>query len=539
MPDRFAPGAAIESPVGLDASTASGDPTSDFNLGNALQAAGDATGAIPRFRRTLATIPSFGGAWNNLGVAFSARGRLPAAFAALRRAVSADPRGTQGWNNLGNALLQAADADGAVAAYRQALRIDPAHRIAQANLINALRLVDGATAGEELAECRQFSLRHEAPLNALAPARPREPGRRLRIGYVGADAFRYHTAAVSLLPLIEAHDREMFETVCYSDVPPGAEDDVTSRFAAASRLVSTLGLSDEALAARIRADDVDIAVDVIGYPRGSRLLALARRPAPVQVNLLLMGTFGLDAVGWAISDDHLTPAGADRHFTERLARIDLAFAYDALRPTPKVDELPALHGRPVTFGCFNQPVKLSSRCIATWARLLDRVPGARLMLKGRAYNDATVAGRIKTAFARHGVDGRRIELRGWTVTSANHLETYRKVDIALDPFPYGGVITTCEAMWMGVPVIALEGERVLGRYGSAFLKTVGLPELVATDEDGYVDLAAGLAGDTARLSALRSSLRQRMAASRLCDGAAFARQVEAAYRSMWRSWCAG
>ena len=512
-------------------------PEGHFRLANALLSAGDAPGALPALRRTLALAPSFTGAWNNLGLALSARSRLPAASIALKRAIAVNPMGGEGWNNLGNLLMQAAEPESAVACYRRSVERDPSDPVAHANLINAIRLVDGIRPEDELAECRRFVGRHAALPAVPLPARSRDPDRRLRVGYVGADALRFHTAAMSILPLIEAHDRDAVEVVCFSDVPPRAEDEVTSRFRAAGRFVSTLGLGDAAAAAAIAAEGIDIAVDVIGYPRGSRLLALARRPAPVQVNLLLMGSFGMEAIGWAVGDDLLTPPGSERHFTERLARIDLAFAYAPLVPTPELSPPPAAGGRGITFGSLNQPSKLSPRCVAAWARIMTRVPGSRLLLKGRAYVDATIAGRVRAAFAGHGVEGRRLELRAWTVTQASHLDSYRKIDIALDPFPYGGVITTCEAMWMGVPVVSLEGERVLGRYGSAFLNSVGLSDLATRDEEGYVEAAAGLAHDLVRLADLRKSLRPRMAASRLCDAAAFARGIETAYRRMWRDWC--
>lgn len=508
-----------------------------FRLAHVLISAGDAAGALPALHRTLALTPSFTGAWNNLGLALAGRSRLPAAAYALKRAIASNPSGGEGWNNLGNLLMQAADPEGAVACYRRAVERAPSDSIAHANLVNAIRLLDGIGPADELAECRRFVERHAALPAVPLPARSRDPDRRLRIGYVGADSFRFHTAAMSILPLVEAHDRDAVEVVCLSDTPPGAEDEITARFRAATRFVPTRGLTDEAMAAAIAAEGIDIAVDVIGYPRGSRLLALARRPAPVQANLLLMGSFGMDAVGWAIGDDLLTPPGSERHFTETLARIDLAFVYASLLPVPEVSALPAAGGRGVTFGSLNQPSKLSPRCLAAWARILTRVPGSRLLLKGKALGDATIAGRVRATFAAHGIDSRRIDLRAWTVTQASHLDSYRKIDIALDPFPYGGVITTCEAMSMGVPVVSLEGERVLGRYGSAFLKTVGLGDLVAKDEDAYVEIAAGLAHDRERLTDIRKSLRARMAASRLCDAAAFARGVESAYRRMWREWC--
>lgn len=513
------------------------DPESQFRLASALQSAGDAAGAFAALHRTLALVPAFTGAWNNLGLLLAMRGRLPQAAMSLRRAIFTSPDGPDGWNNLGNILLQVSDVDAAVACYRVAVEKSPANPILHSNLINGMRLVDGSDAAAELAECRRFADRFASPLEPVAQARPRDPERRLTIGYVGADSFRFHTASRSILPLVEAHDLKAVDVVLFSDVPPEAEDEVSARYRSAARVVPTRGLSDAAVAEAIVREGVDVAVDIVGYPRGSRLLALARRPAPVQVNLLLMGSFGMDAIGWAIGDDLLTPAGSEPGFAERLKRIDLAFVFDPMLPTPQVSSLPAAGGGTVTFASLNQTSKLSPRCIATWARILAAVPKSRLLLKGRAYADATVAGKIRTMFARHGIDGRRLDLRGWTVTQATHLDTYRKVDIALDPFPYGGVITTCEAMWMGVPVVSLQGERVLGRYGSAFLKTVGLPELVAKDEAAYVEAAVGLAGDLGRLAELRRTLRARMAASRLCDAAAFARAVEGAYRAMWRDWC--
>ncbi len=513
------------------------DPEGHFRLANILQATGDAAGAAAELHRTLALVPSLTGAWNNLGLILAARGRLPAAAANLRRAITTSPEGPDGWNNLGNVLLQVADAESAVACYRAATERDPANPVLHTNLINGMRLVDGSDAAAELAECRKFAERHAAPLAPMTPARPRDPERCLKVAYIGADSFRFHTASRSILPLVEAHDLKAVEPVLFSDVAPGNEDEITARYRAAARMVQTRGLSDAALAEAIAGEGVDIAVDIVGYPRGSRLLALAHRPAPVQVNLLLMGSFGMDAVGWAIGDDRLTPAGSERGFCERLERIDLAFAFDPLLPTPAISSLPAAVGGNVTFGSLNQTSKLSKRCLAAWARILAAVPNSRLLLKGRAYADATIAGRIRTAFARHGVEGRRLDLRGWTVSQASHLDTYRKIDIALDPFPYGGVITTCEAMWMGVPVVSLEGERVLGRYGSTFLETVGLSELVAKDDAGYVDAAVGLASDLGKLAEMRKGLRARVAGSRLCDRSAYARAVEGAYRRMWRDWC--
>jgi predicted O-linked N-acetylglucosamine transferase (SPINDLY family) len=525
-------------------------PQLSFNLGNLLAALGrDASAArddaARAFRCALALDPAMTGAWLNLGTAGQQGGHLLAATRAAARALALDPSHAEAWNNLGLLRLETGEADAAIEAFRQALRCAPRYGQAHANLIGALHLADGVSAADELAECRRFAAIHasaSAPLHdrdrgrdsdpdrCRDPDRYRDPDRRLRIGYVGADAFRVHTASVSLLPLVEAHDPAEVEIVCYSDVRDRDADWVSERFARAARLVPTVSLSDRDLARRLRDDAIDIAVDVVGYPRGSRLLALAERPAPVQVNLLLMGSFGLDAVGFAIGDEALTPPGAEKGFSETLLRIDLAFVYEPLTPAP--EPRPRKPG-PVVFGSLNQAAKLSPRCLATWARILQRLPEARLLLRARAYGDAGVARRFAEAFARHGVSPERIELRGWA--SSAHLEAYGEIDIALDPFPYGGVITSCEALWMGVPAIALEGERVLGRYTAVFLKSLGLSELAAGDPEAYVEAAVALASDPERLAGLRAGLRRRMSASRLCNPTAFARQLEEAYRAMWRS----
>jgi len=398
------------------------------------------------------------------------------------------------------------------------------------------------TGADELRRCRRFNELYARPLGTtLPPVQSRKvDGSRLRIGYLGTSCLRHHTTALTLLPLMENHDRERFEIVCYSDLPVASEDAVTRRFrSVASAFHVTHDLSDEALARRMRADRIDVAVDIQGYPARSRLLTLACRPAPVQVNLLLMGSFGLDAVGWAIGDPILTPPALEGHFSERIERIGLAYLYNPLTPMPDVSPPPAAATGIVTFGSLNQPAKISPRCLATWARLLRLVPESRLILKGKAFLDPSNASRIRAIFADHKVAPERIDLRGWTAGQDGHLSILQEIDIALDPFPYGGVISTCEALWMGIPVVALLGDRVLGRYGAAFLDAVGLPDLVASDVEKYIERAAGLAADLPRLATLRATLRQRMAASRLCDGPAFARALEDAYRRMWEETLSG
>ena len=520
-------------------------PEAHNNLGVALQAAGDLDGAARSLRSALALRRDDVDARYNLANVRREQGRFDEGRSNYRQALTLAPGLGAAWLNLASLHHGLGEVEAAEAPMRRAHALQPERPEILSNLINLVRLLDTVTGEDELALCRRFDALYARPLAAALPATDprhypdrREPGRRLRVGYVGADGLRLHTAAVSILPLVEAHDRERFEVICYSDLAADAEDGVTRRFRASSSFRVTHGLTDEALARRMREDRIDIAVDVLGYPTGSRLLALAHRPAPVQVNLLLMGSFGLDAVGWAVGDARLTPPAIERHFSERLERIDLAFVYDPLMPTPEASPLPATSADHVTFGSLNQPAKLSRRCLAAWANVLGHVPHSRLILKAKAYQDGAAADRIHGFFADRNIHPDRIDLRGWAATQDDHLAIFREIDIALDPFPYGGVISTCEALWMGVPVVSLMGERVLGRYGGVFLEAAGLPELVAADVDAYVEVAAGVAEDLPKLAALRATLRQRMAASRLCDGPAFARAVEGAYRRMWQSWSA-
>jgi predicted O-linked N-acetylglucosamine transferase (SPINDLY family) len=512
-------------------------PEAHNTLGVALDEAGDRDGAIRSLGSALALRRDYAEALYNLANVRRGQHRFEEARGGYRRALALRPGYGSAWVNLAALHHGLGEVEAAVPAMRRAHSLLPERPGVLANLINQVRLLDGVTGADELALCRRFDRLYARPLGGrLPPVAIRGPAdRRLRVGYVGADTFRLHTAAVSILPLVEAHDRDGFEVVCYSDLPAAEEDEVTRRFRAAASFRETQGLSDEALARRLREDGIDIAVDVLGYPTGSRLLALAHRPVPVQVNLLLMGSFGLDAVGWAVGDARLTPPSVEPHFAERLERIDLAFVYDPLGTTPEVSALPATAAGYVTFGSLNQPAKLSRRCLEAWANILGHVPHARLILKAKAYQDKAAAERLLDFFASSNIHPDRIDLRGWTATQESHLAIFREIDIALDPFPYGGVISTCEALWMGVPVVSLVGDRVLGRYGGAFLDAVGLPDLAASDVDAYVERAAGLADDLGTLAALRATLRQRMASSRLCDGPAFARAVEGAYRRMWRS----
>lgn len=389
----------------------------------------------------------------------------------------------------------------------------------------------------ELDAIKRWSSRFSGPLRGEAKPHDndRSPDRRLRIGYVGGRLFGFHTQSNAFLPVVENRDPEAVDAFCYSDLPEPEEDPITARYRACSTWRRTGGLDDAELAALIRADGIDVLIDTVGFVESSRLLAAARRPAPVSVMFPPMMSLGGETVEYLLADSHILPPEADENYAERIERVALIYRWAPLVPAPDVvlDRPPG----PVVFGSANNLSKVSSATIALWAHVLAAVPDSRLLLKAKGFGDPASRRLYMDRFTAAGIDSARVELRGWTPDLLGHLLIYNEIDVALDTVPYGGVTTTCEAMWMGVPVITLVGRRLLGRYGLALLRAVGLDEGIVFSADEYVARAKALADDRNFRRALHSSLRQRMAASMLCDGASGARALEAAYRRMWRRWC--
>ena len=492
-------------------------------LAATLKAAGRAAEGSRWLRMAVSLQPADPGSLGNLG-------GMPAESSLrwCRRALCIDPYNVGLLLERYSLLLIQGDAERAAADLEAVDQVvDP--RIQAARICTAFLLEDGPAAA--LALARQFNERFARPLQPLRRYRLSSAvERKLRIGYIGGDGFRHHTAAFTLIPTIEGHDRNTVEVFCYSDVPEARRDSITERFVAAStRFRDVSGLPDEAVAEAIVEDQIEVIIDSFGYPQRSRVLALARRPAPLQIHWPLMGSLGLDAVDVVLGDRWITPEGAESWFSEALVRLPFAFAYDQLRPLPDLGPAPS---RDVVFGSFNQLAKLSRRTVRLWSRILQAVPRSRLLLKTPGLADAEARSRVQALFSAEGADTDRIELRPPTRGFEEHMASYADIDIALDPTPYGGVITTLEAMWMGVPVVTLAGDRVLGRYGHAFVSVLGLSQLSAADEDDYVAKAVDLAEDGTGRAVLRTSLRERMRASPICDGRAMAASIESAIRGM-------
>jgi protein O-GlcNAc transferase len=297
-------------------------------------------------------------------------------------------------------------------------------------------------------------------------------------------------------------------------------------------------LDDDATADLVRADGIDILIDMMGHTAGHRLLVFARKPAPVQATWLgYYNTTGIPAMDYIVADRWVCPDEDDARYVEQIARLpDSYLCYTPLVDMPEPGEPPLLRRGYPTFGCFNNLAKVSSEVVKLWAILLQRVPQARLLLKAPSLDDAQVRARLTDELATHGVGPERLDFLGST-SQPEHLAAYADVDIALDPFPHNGGTTTAEALWMGVPVVTFGGDRFVSRVGVSILNAAGLGDLVAASPSAYVDLAASLATDAARLVEVRAGLRTRLAQSALCDSARFTRSLEHAYREMWRRWC--
>ena len=528
--------AALEAALALDPNAAE----AELNLGLLVRSQGDDAAAERRFRRALALKPGYAEAHNNLALALQNQGKGSAAEAACRDALAIEPGLPEALVNLGNILCEQGRAGEAVALYRQALAVAPQWPVARSNLLFALGYEATLTSEALYLEHREFEAVCAAGLAAPAIGFGGEDAeRRLRIGFVSAD-LRGHSCGYFVEPLWAALDRERLEIHAYADVlKPDAR---TARMRAlATHWRDTLSLDDAALAEQIREDRIDILVDLSGHTQGNRLLAFARRPAPVQATWLGYGTTtGLAAIDWRISDAAVTPEGGGERFSEQIWNLPRCFmCYGPPDDAPEVAPTPALASGHVTFGSFNNLAKLTPETIALWSRVLRAVAGSRLLLKARMLADVGVRERIAGLFTAQGVDPDRLTLAGHEGDTGSHLARYSEIDIALDPLPYNGGTTTCEALWMGVPVLSLVGERSVGRFGLSLIGAAGEPGLVAADAEAMLALAVRLAADPAALQAARQARRARVAGSALSDARGFAAAMAGAWRGMWRRHCGG
>jgi protein O-GlcNAc transferase len=508
-----------------------------FNLANALKAGGEHERALAAYRTAVEVAPGRAEAHVGLAGALSELGSFREAELSLRTALELQPDFAEAHYNLAVLLTRLQRFRDAAASYRATLRIDPRSLLAHSNL---LFLLNGHSTdpGEILREHRQWGRVHAAPL-AGAPlhANSREPERRLRVAYLSPD-FWEHPVARFIEPVLAHHDRGNFEVCCY--YAHDHRDGVTARLRAkADRWIDCADLDDAALAERIQADGIDLLVDLAGHTQRNRLLAAARRPAPVIATYLgYPTTSGIESIGYRITDGHVDPPSEANMNVETPVRLPNSYYCYSEIESRVPGPLPARRNGYVTFGSFNTCTKWSEESLALWASVLAAVPESRLLLKARDLAKPQIVERVHERFAALGLDTGRLILKGWEPTRASHFAVYDSVDIAVDTYPYTGATTTCEALCGGVPVVTLEGPTHASRMGASILRAAGLAEWIADSPSRYAAKCAALAADLDALESTRRGLRERVFSSAVMDGARFTADLEREYREMWRAWCA-
>ena len=500
-----------------------------WNLLGALAASADQhEPAVRHFERAIALRPASADYLSNCGEACRRAGWLDDAIDHCRAAIAVDPRNAGAHYNLGLALHAVGEIEEARAALVGALAIQPDMRAGRSALLFLLCHhpdIDGDTLFAEHCRWNELHAGNLVPKTAWRAVES-ATGRRLRVGYVSAD-FRSHALAYFIEPLFANHDRTRFEVFCYSNTR--RPDDVTVRlrgYPSQWRDITTL--SDEAAAALVMRDRIDILVDLSGHTADSRLLIFARKPAPVQLSYVgYPNTTGLTTMDYRMSDACMDPPGvSDAMYTETLLRMPHSlWCYRPPTGMPDVGPLPALQRGLTTFGSLHNFAKLNRKVFDLWACILVRYPASELLMAGIPAGET--AARLRARFAAHGVDAARIHLIG-KLNFDEYLKLYQRIDIALDAFPYTGGTTTCESLWMGVPVVTLAGKFGVSRAGVSLLTAAGLAELIADNAEQYIEIAMNLARDPRRLAELRASLRARVQRSPLMDEAGFTRDFEAA-----------
>ena len=509
------------------------------NLGGCFHSQGRLEEAARCYVQAVELKPELVEGHYNLGTVLVAQRRLSEAVGCFRRALELKPDFARAYYDLGSALSDLGLPDEAIAAYQRALEVKPDYADAYSNVLVAMQYMPDVTLAGLLAAHREFDHRFAAPLREhwRPHENDRDPERRLRVGFVSPNFFLLPAIGYFVIRALENLDRAQCETVCYCDW--NLPDDATQRFrAAASEWRNVTALTDEELTEQIRADRIDILFDLAGQTAQNRLLVFARKPAPIQVTWGdYVGTTGLAAMDYILADRYEIPAEAEKYYCERVLRMpDDYICYDPPAYAPDVSPLPALTHGIVAFGSFNYPAKITSQIVAVWAKIVFRVPQSRLVLKYRGMNDVACADRLAKEFGSLGIDRERVEFQGWSPHEAL-LADYGRIDVALDTFAYNGGLTTCEALWMGVPVVTCPGETFASRHSLSHLSNAGLTETIGGSLNEYVEIAVSLAGDMPRLAKLRVNLRQQMAVSPLCDGPRYAKNLMANLRDVWREWC--
>ena len=510
-----------------------------LNLGVALKELGQLEAAVASYRRAVGIRPDYAEAHNNLGLALKATGHLDNAVSSYRHALEIKPDLIEAHNNLGLALQELGYLEDAVASYRRALEIKPDFVDALDNLLLSLNYSASHSPSYYLEQARQYGRVVAAKVGVRFSAWQCEdrPGR-LRVGLVSGD-LRKHSVGHFLEGLLAYIDPVRIELIAYPT--HHMEDELTTRIRPYfSEWNSLVGNNDETAARLIHADGVHILFDVSGHTDHNRLPVFAWKPAPVQVTWLgLPTTTGVAEMDYVLGDPHAIPPEFDNHFSETVWRMpDSYLCLTVPDSSIQAAPLPARSTGYMTFGSFNNLTKMTDAVVAVWARILKSVPNSRLLLKTKQLNDLVSCEKTRQRFAACGIAPDRLILGGTLASRDDHLAAYNKVDIALDTFPYPGVTTSAEALWMGVPVLSMQGDRFMSCTAGSIAHNAGLPDWIAADEDDYVAKAVTFASNLERLADLRAVLRERVLASPLFDAPRFARNFEDALWGMWQRFLA-
>jgi predicted O-linked N-acetylglucosamine transferase (SPINDLY family) len=493
--------------------------------------------AITAYQRAIALKPDRAESFNNLGAAFANTHRWDEAIAAYQQALAMRPDFPEAHNNLGDALKNIGRLDLALTSFDKALALRPVYRAAADNRVLAMPYLPGTDARQIHQAQLDWNQRFAAPLAKFIRQHrnDRDPDRRLRIGYASSD-FRMHASFLFLRPMLINHDHEKFDITIYSQTR--SPDWMTEEFRKyPDRWRDTLRMSDEQMAEQIRADQIDILIDCKLHTFGNRMTVFARKPAPIQITFMgYPGCSGLPTMDYHLADENLEEPGAGHAIGEPAIYLPNCFwCFDPMTEDPPVNDLPAAAAGFVTFGSLNATTKLNDPVLRLWARVMREVKDSRILLLAPP---GSARQRVVDLMRNENIEPRRIRFVARQQRDA-YLKQHHEIDIGLDTFPYNGHTTSLDANWMGVPVITLVGNTAPGRVGWMHSVNLHLSELAATTKDQFVQVAADLAMDLPRLQQLRSSLRQRLRESPLMDARGYIRNLEAAYRQIWKKWCAG
>ncbi len=542
-----------------------------YNLGNVLKSTGRLEEAVNAYQKALELKPDYAAVYNNLGLTLQEMGYIDEAEKLIRIAIAIEPMGVQAHSNLGNILQDAGRFSEAEDSYRRALQLAPdlpevynnlgitlqeigrldesencyRHALelkpdyvkAHSGLLFLLNFKANNTPVENYDEAQGYAQRIALFVHDRYTSWSSEQkSDRLRIGFVSGD-FINHPVGYFIENLLKHLDQASFELIAYPTVPH--VDALTVRIKSYfSAWKPFFGMDDEAAAALIHDDRIHILIDLAGHTRYNRLPVFARKPAPVQVSWLgYFATTGLKEMDYLIADAHTLPESIEQYFTEKIWRLpETRLCFTPPDMDVPVSTLPALRNGYVTFGCFNNLTKMNDKVVELWSRIMTSVPNSRLFLKTKQLNEAAIRQHTAERFAAHKIDASRLIMES-TESREKYFAAYNRVDISLDPFPYPGGTTTVESLWMGVPVLTLNGESFLSRQGVGILMNSGLADWIANDAEEYVARAASYAQDLGQLSTLRLNLRQQVLASPIMDGKRFAEHFGNALRGMWQKWC--